>query len=98
MWNIDVKIKVMKFFLPAWLRKQPFLSEYKIEDHRMHLTWLIQRHVVTLKMNLNDIVCTVEQPTGNAVTWYSTKNWLGFYTANKNFLKFLEALKLNAQI
>jgi hypothetical protein len=95
MINIDIKIKVAKFFLPAWLQKEPYEQVYNIDDHKMHVTWLIKKHLIILRMDNKELLCTVEQPNGNAVTWYKEANWFGFYFAHKQFLNFLDALKLS---
>ena len=83
MLNIDSKISIMNWLLPRWLKKEPYLQEFKLEDHKMHFIWLIKKHLIIIKMNLNEIWFTVEQPNGMALTWYKSSNYFGVLTVHK---------------
>jgi len=95
MWSIDTKIKYVKFTLPKNIRKGTFVHKYDWEKRKVEFYTSVDKHVIIFEIDHHSLISSVHQPTGMAVSWFSSPNLIGLMRPNQNFFFFLKALKLN---
>ena len=94
MWSIDTKIKYVKFSLPKILKQGTFVSKYNWEKRCVEFYTTYNKHLIMFEINHNELISSIHQPNGMAVSWFSKKNLFGLLKPNPNFLFFLKALKI----